>query len=129
MEFDKSRVYSALNADKLKVGSKVIAANNIDSLKRKVCDGNDIREVKEILDESYERRFQLDSTGTYPFVYLVTLKWTDLKIGDVVVGRCNKGLSFMVTGIDANTVDNKTHIMLGGAWIDDDNLCMYEKVE
>lgn len=36
MEFDKSRVYTSVNADELKVGSEVICANNLDSLKCKV---------------------------------------------------------------------------------------------
>ncbi len=129
MDFDKSRVYTALNADELKIGSKVIAANNIDSLECKVRNGNDIREVKEILDESYERRFQLDSTGTYPFVYLVTLKWTDLKLRDIVRCISNKNLVYMVTAIDGDTVDNESHIMLGGDWIKDDELEEWEKVE
>lgn len=33
MEFDKSRVYSTLNADELKVGSKVIVAETLTHLK------------------------------------------------------------------------------------------------
>ena len=72
MEFDRSKVYTALNADELKIGSKVFAANCIDMLKRKVHDEDDIYEVKNIREESYERRFQLDHDGTYPFAYLVS---------------------------------------------------------
>lgn len=33
MEFDESRVYTALNADKLEVGSKVITADTLKQLK------------------------------------------------------------------------------------------------
>lgn len=72
MEFDKSKVYTALNANELKVGSKVFAANSIDMLKRKVLDGNDVLEVRKILEEDYERRFELNLEGTYPLVYLVS---------------------------------------------------------
>ena len=36
MEFDKSRVYTALNADELKVGSKVIVADSLQGLKDRV---------------------------------------------------------------------------------------------
>ena len=36
MEFDKNKVYTALNADELKVGSKVIVANYLESLKAQV---------------------------------------------------------------------------------------------
>ena len=35
MEFDKNRVYTALNADELKVGSTVIVANDLRSCGRK----------------------------------------------------------------------------------------------
>lgn len=75
MEFDKSRVFTALNAGEVKIGSKVIAANNIDSLKCKVHAREEISEVIKIFDASYERRFQLlkeDYKGAYPFVYLVS---------------------------------------------------------
>ena len=37
MEFDKSRVFTTVNADELKVGSKVIVADNLASLKRRVA--------------------------------------------------------------------------------------------
>ena len=36
MEFDKSRVYTAMNADELKVGSKVIVADSLAKLKEHV---------------------------------------------------------------------------------------------
>ena len=38
MKFDKSRVYTALNADELKVGSKVIVADSVRALKNAVKD-------------------------------------------------------------------------------------------
>lgn len=34
MDFDKSKVYTTLNADELKVGSKVIVAYTLGALKR-----------------------------------------------------------------------------------------------
>ena len=130
MEFQKERIFTALNADELKVGSKVIAANNIDSLKCKVYDGDDIREVKKILEASYERRFQLDCRGAYPFVYLVSkpgekkLKWTDLKIGDLI----RQGtVSLLVIGIDTNP-STVRHIY-AGSWLLNSDLEGWEKVE
>lgn len=36
MEFDKSRVYTALNADEVKPGSRVIVADDLDALRKKV---------------------------------------------------------------------------------------------
>ncbi len=78
MEFDKSKVYTALNADELKIGSKVICANNLDSLRRKVNEDSDITEVREIVDESNERRFRTEFSGLWPLAYLVSepeLNW------------------------------------------------------
>lgn len=40
MEFDKSRLYSATNADELKEGSKVIPADNLIQLERRIKKGN-----------------------------------------------------------------------------------------
>jgi len=34
MEFDKSKVYTTLNADELKIGSKVIVADDLGTLKQ-----------------------------------------------------------------------------------------------
>ena len=72
MEFDKSKVYTALNADELKVGSKVIVANNMESLKCKVDDESDITEVVEIFGENCERRFKTASTDSWPLAYFVS---------------------------------------------------------
>ena len=80
MEFQKARVFTALNADELKIGSKVICANTLDSLRRKVYEDSDITEVKEILNENYERRFQeAIFNASWPLAYLVSVPeetWT-----------------------------------------------------
>lgn len=73
MEFDKSKVYTALNADELKLGSKVICANTLDSLRYKVRDENEITEVKEILKGDNERRFRTTFSGLWPLVYLISV--------------------------------------------------------
>lgn len=36
MEFDKNRIYTAVNADELKIGSKCIFADTVRGLRRKV---------------------------------------------------------------------------------------------
>ena len=64
MEFDKSKVYTALNADEVKIGSKGYFANNIANLKDKVELSNlSLFEVTEILDESDKFRFKSEVTG------------------------------------------------------------------
>ena len=52
------------------------------------------------------------------------LKWTDLKIGDVI----RKGIeTYMVIGIEDNY--NGTHILAGQGWLSDEELKEWEKVE
>ncbi len=85
MEFDKSRVYTALNADELKVGSKVIVSDCISELKELVANYKDAdaRELIRICSESsLDGRFET-MTNIYHLAYLVSepeekkLKWTD----------------------------------------------------
>ena len=57
MEFDKSRVYTALNADELKVGDKVILADNITELLKLVKFDLNIEKLKEVRTISCNARF------------------------------------------------------------------------
>lgn len=75
MEFDKSRVYTILNADELKVGSKVICGFSISHLKEQVDEGEKIAEVDDIFDEDFEKRIHVHFNGgysAYPLAYLVS---------------------------------------------------------
>lgn len=133
MNFDKSRVYTALNADELKVGSKVLVSNCVSDLKEQVANykNGDTRELINICSESsLDGRF-----GTlcsfYHFAYLVEepkenrLKWTDLKIGDVIT----KGKAIaMVTEIDTESAVG-FHIYARYEWLIDEELKEWEKVE
>ena len=134
MEFDINRVYTAVNADEVKVGSKVVCANTIKDLKQKV-EENDITEITYIKDECYENRFSIwmidNAILGYALAYLVSepeekkLKWTDLKIGDVIK---NEHKSALITAIDDDP-NIKMHIQAGGSWFDDEVLEEWEKVE
>ena len=46
MEFDKSRVYTALNADELQIGSRCIFADTVRGLRRKVEEERDTNRVE-----------------------------------------------------------------------------------
>lgn len=77
MKFDESRVYTAFNADKLKVGSIVIVADDLASLKRHVSaynsDGNFIK-IEKIMPEQYQSRFAIHGEFTdvcWSLAYLV----------------------------------------------------------
>ena len=77
MEFDERRVYTSLNADKLKTGDRVFAAHNLYDLKKLVEKGEDIREIEEINDISHDSRFSVRKIGNpnvishYFLAYLV----------------------------------------------------------
>ena len=128
MEFDKSRVYTALNADELKVGSKVIVADNITSLKELV-ECNDVWILQNIAPENSIYRFITEDSGEpYAFAYLVEekkLKWIDLKIGDVITRDDTIAL---VTQIDGGC-NRRSHIRAGDMWIPDTILDEWKKVE
>ena len=119
MEFDKSRVYTALNADELKVGSKVIVADNIASLKVFVQD-EDVCILQGITSESDVYRFIISVDGVYSLAYLVEepeekkLEWFELRIGDVIT---KDDTIAMVTQIDEGA--KRSHIRAGDMWIPD----------
>lgn len=75
MEFDKSKVYTSLNADELKPGSKVICGFSMSQLKERVEEGEQITEVYQILSDDLEQRikvFYQDGFFCYPLAYLVS---------------------------------------------------------
>ena len=74
MEFDKSKVYTAVNADELKFGSKVILATNLESLRYKV-NANSwptyVKEITDIMGPSSTDRFKAGDK-TYNLAYFVS---------------------------------------------------------
>ena len=58
MEFDKSRVYTALNADELKIGSKCVFADDLRELRRLVSIEDTSQVLIAIKGESYKYRFE-----------------------------------------------------------------------
>lgn len=130
MEFDKSKVYTAVNADELKVGSKVVCANTIKDLKRKVAE-NEIIGINGIKDDCYENRFTAWFDDDYALAYLVSepeekkLKWTDLKIGDVIRNKELPFIKHLITGID----EGAGQVFFCDSWTKNDELEEWEKVE
>ena len=57
MKFVKNNVYTAVNADKLKKGDKVICANDMGHLKHYVISNGAVLELQNILDENNSSRF------------------------------------------------------------------------
>lgn len=132
MEFDKNRVFTSVNADELKVGSKVVVSDTYDGLKAKFNGTAKVMVLSEVLPSHYRDRFIIEGYSChFNLAYLISepeekkLKWTDLKIGDIV----SKGArTFMVTGIDTKG-DCGSHIYFGSEWVTDDDLGNWKKVE
>ena len=130
MEFDNSKVYTALNADELEIGSKVAVANDLAHLKVFVHDDFTCI-LEKVLDEESTCRFVANGSAPYSLAYLVSepeekkLEWTDLKVGDVIRTKDSKEIR-MVTGID--TSEDDFHI-LAVYWLSDEDLEKWEKVE
>lgn len=135
MTFDKSRVYTALNADELKVGSIVYVANSLAGLKETVINESILlkHKIQAIRSENERTRFYVEDDTDWFLAYLISepeenkLKWTDLKIGDVI--RQKEGtISLLVTGIDVEPSTN-VHIFARDIWVLDSELENWEKVE
>lgn len=131
MEFDKSKVYTALNADEVKPGSRVFVADNLTALKRKVKENllEDLFTLNKVLSAESSYRFRTENTD-FMLCYLVSepegLHWTKLKIGDVIQ-NASKGKVRQVTGLDS--FDKDCHIF-AGEWLSDKELANdWEKVE
>lgn len=134
MEFDVKRIYTCVNADEVKVGSKVICGDNITLLKRRIKAGDaHIHELTAILEENLATRFRVKDFGDYALCYLVSepeekkLKWTDLKIGDILQNKQTPIIEYMITGIDAG--GSESHVFFAGSWLLDNELEFWEKVE
>ena len=74
MKFDKSRVYTALNADELPIGSKCVFADTIQDLRKKVESDSVQRFVyvlRSICDSSKMERFEEDDNAVFLLAYLI----------------------------------------------------------
>ena len=80
MEFDKSRVFTALNADELRAGDKVIVADQLSVLKQRVQEGKKESAVvlQKINGEDWGRRFGFKMSD-FALAYLVERKENCLK--------------------------------------------------
>ncbi|UTC77577.1 hypothetical protein E4O04_06000 [Treponema sp. OMZ 799] len=72
MEFDKLRVYTALNADELQIGSKCIFADAVGNLQDKVENNNEVSmELALIKPTDRPSRFEAENGNWYLLAYLI----------------------------------------------------------
>ena len=76
MEFDKSRVYTALNADELPIGSKCVFADTVKALREEVETGDTVDVVRKFtglygcVEDCGDIQFS-DGFYTYNYAYLI----------------------------------------------------------
>lgn len=138
MKFDKSKVFTALNADELKVGSKVIVADTLYDLQKEVENENELilKILVRINDVKYACRFVVDNSSGYSsdynLAYLVEepqenyLKWTDLKIGDKVC--LNETVVYTIMAINYSEITDLHVYIAGYGWVNDEVLKGFELV-
>src|SRR5574344_83532 len=127
MEFDKAKVYTALNSDDLHAGDKVVLADSLLRLKKNISLDR-IEVLENVLNESYLYRFS-KGMNNFNLAYLVERKkeqkyipWTvetcPLKCGDVVIRTSgNKHIEFLIQGIDkSEEVTYGTRVQLNDDW-------------
>ena len=71
MEFDKSKVYTTVNADELEEGDKVLLANDLEGLKNQVKDNVAPTTLVSIAFEDKHFRFKSTADLWYALAYLV----------------------------------------------------------
>jgi len=71
MEFDKSRVYTAVNADELKIGSKCMFADTLGELRAYIWSDYTGNVLKGIENEHEEERFRDDQDSLWYLAYLI----------------------------------------------------------
>jgi hypothetical protein len=113
----------------LKVGSKVVCADNLYALKHCIENEVYITTLKEVLPEGCILRFKVEDGSDYALAYLIPepeekkLKVSDLKLGDIVRHKSGS-LEYLVTGID----HSGNEVFFDG-WIGESDLKNWEKVE
>lgn len=131
MNFDKSRVYTVLNAEELKLGSKVIVVDNLLELKECVVKHKLPKIIEKVELEDCAHRFLCDDGFHYALAYLVKepkekqLEWNDLKVGDVITNGTRLA---MVVEIDKECVEDLP-IFAGHMWLSCSELTKWIKVK
>ena len=122
MKFDKSRVYSALNADELHAGDTVILADNIAALRRCVEGDKRSEKLREIVSEDWPGRFFSYDDCHYYWAYLVErapevkyVPWDrtncPLKCGDII-NKCEENgrvYKYSIIEIEQMSIDDENN--------------------
>lgn len=149
MKFDISRCYSAINADELRVGDKVIVAQHLGNLKYQVSQKDYyVWTIKEIKEDTYSDRF-VTGNGAFPLAYLIERKKNCTNCGaspcgyranhDIEDNKINKCPLWFKPKINRNLCDSCKHCfadctatpddVIFGDGVGNDNVCVCDKYE
>lgn len=134
MEFDKSRVYTALNADELKVGSTVFVADTLAYLKEVVNVERSDRRVKldRIASECCESRFHANG-NIWSLAYLISppkepkyKPFSDTETAFMIIAAHRgwirrENMYFFITSLDINHVEEQ--IKTNEGWMSAKDAC------
>ena len=138
MEFDKSRVYTAVNADELPIGSKCIFADTLGALSAKVQSEeykDFITILKRIYNDGFYNRFDTGDDLFY-FAYFIESSSKPMykqfesvekameaieQHGHYVIKTNNMMSAFLVTEDDKDQEESR--IFIDGYWYDLQELC------
>ena len=131
MEFDVSKVYTALNADELPIGSKCYFAGTVNDLKDAVLrkDGSDTAILKAICDEKHVARFE-EIFNKWNLAYLVELPkekvvkpFETIEEARAVITAHggflkdkDSGYVYLVAGYSSNDDDVKPEVFIKNSW-------------
>ena len=136
MEFDKTRVYTAVNAEDLPIGSKCIFANNVFTLKDHVRNNYPAEILISVCSETITERFNSDSDEFYSLAYLIEppskpkykpFESVDKAMeaikahGRYVIKTNNMMSAFLVTEDDKDQEESR--IFIDGYWYSLQELC------
>lgn len=126
MEFDKSKVYTALNADEVKVGSKGYFADTLSQLEYAVLGDIDYGMIDKILPTNAEYRFKSRYSTMFNLFYLIEepkekkfrpyateeeiMEVINLKGGAMWIKSKYSGVKYLITGICTGVIINNERI-------------------
>ena len=134
MEFDKSRVYTALNAEDLEVGSVCVFAQTLHDLQERVKNNDRVSKLKQVMPPEYTARFCSNDDTISVLAYFVASpsepeykpfsdvdEMLEVAYSHGSLIQNSDGKWFLVT---KHTVRNTTKYPLhvAGLWINFDNL-------
>ncbi len=131
MDFDETRLYTVVNADKVKIGSKGYFADTLATLKQKITDNLPLEKLTQVFSEKASARFVSQIPMSFFLFYLVEepeeKKYRPYHSPDEIPNGAllnivlhSSGTFFVITAVD----DKRVYLGSNG-WVDMFDLYKY----